>query len=522
MLQDAMAIVNVGNLAMVTHRRIVHLVLLLLCFVLDPIDACGADAERQWYAYWLTGGSHAETGYQWLLISRQKLEKLAVSGESATLFPANACPPILDSCALWIETHGKSAVWNSGGQPIKIPPLIKNYRQDEQKVHVGDFEYSVESLPLETAVKLLKEPYGSGFLHRPYPPFFGMENTAKALVALLDAETAVASSLEHAAPIPDWRAYVLTGGELADRGYRWLLLSQVSLQELANAETPGIPKPGRDGPAVWVLTHGEDQDWTAVNALVVPPPITNLQMEKQLVSVDGVEYKVESVPFKETIPLLRKEREKALRSSIGPLYISNRTALALKESVESESQKAEAALAPTKTNVGSSFGGERSVITSTIAEPDPRSGTLHGLQVTLGPEKRLRELAIYDNGFLERRDTFIEDGFELVHEQFSREAIPDGHGGDGYRRVDGKGIAGSPPATLAEGYLLDGKPWHGKFVIVEGVPQNRSFEYPVRLVLREYSEGEIIETKTDITLGFGDREKEQAWLKNLPAALKDK
>ncbi len=41
----------------------------------------------------------------------------------------------------------------------------------------------------------------------------------------------------------------------------------------------------------------------------------------------------------------------------------------------------------------------------------------------LGPEKRLRELAVYDNGFLERRETYIEDGFELVHEEFRREPI---------------------------------------------------------------------------------------------------
>jgi len=139
----------------------------------------------------------------------------------------------------------------------------------------------------------------------------------------------------------------------------------------------------------------------------------------------------------------------------------------------------------------------------------------------VGPEKRLREIAVYDNGFLERRETYIEDGFELVHEQFRRESIPGGHGGNGYRRVDARGIAGSPPATLAEGYLLDGKPWHGTFVFVEPVPEKKSFEYPVRLVLREYSEGKVTTTRTDITLGFGDREKEQAWLKSLPSPLKD-
>ncbi len=89
-----------------------------------------------------------------------------------------------------------------------------------------------------------------------------------------------------------------------------------------------------------------------------------------MVSVGGVEYKVESVPFKETIPLLRNgpfDNEMRLRSSVGPLDIRNRTARALKDVVESETQKAEAAFAPTKLSVGSTFGGERSVTTSRVA-----------------------------------------------------------------------------------------------------------------------------------------------------------
>ena len=517
---------------MISHYRNLFTVPLLLCGMVAPMDAVGSEPERPWNAYWLTGGANAENGYQWLLISRQKLEKLAVSEEFSTTITAiaspdipNASPPILDASALWIETHGKSAIWNSSGQPIKIPPLIKNYRLDEKTVYVGDVEYRVEPVPVEIALQLLKEPNGKGVLHRRWPPFYGMENTAKALVALLDAETVGASSTEQAAPVPEWQAYVLTGGEYADGGYRWLLLSQMSLQQLANPETPGVLKPGQDGPAVWVMTHGKGKEWTAVRALAVPPPITDFQMETQTVSVGGVVYKVESVPFRDTIPLLQKgpfDEEKMLKSSVGPLHIRNRTAQALKAYMESGKQKSAAVSVPTKLYVGSSFGGVRSVTSSSIAEPDPRSGTLHGLQIVLGPEKRLRELAVYDNGFLERRETYIEDGFELVQEQFSRESIPGGHGGNGYRRVDGRGTAGALSATLAEGYLLDGKPWHGNFVFVEPLPENKSFEYPVRLVLREYFEGKLIATETNVTLGFGDHEKDQAWLKNLPSALNDK
>jgi hypothetical protein len=256
-----------------------------------------------------------------------------------------------------------------------------------------------------------------------------------------------------------------------------------------------------------------------VSNLEISPPIKKLPSDD--VVIDGVEYKVEPVAFRETTSLLRKSiaEEHIRKASGGPLYLRNRTAEALKASIETEQRGIEA---PTRLSVGSSFGGERGVVTSTIAEPDPRSGTTHGLQVTFGPEKRLRELAIYDNGFLERRTTYIEDGFELVHEQFSRTLIPDGHGANGYRRVDRRGTAGDPPVTVAEGYLMDEKPWQGSFVFVEAVRQENRFEFHGRLVWREYVEGKITATKTDMTLGFGDREKEQSWLKALSLVLHDR
>ncbi len=317
-----------------------------------------------------------------------------------------------------------------------------------------------------------------------------------------------------------WNAYRLSGGPQAETGYRWLLVSQKSLEEIANLVETSIPISDEDSPAIWVLTHGAGKDWTLVKSLEVPPAITGFRTETQTVAVGGVEYKVESIPFQDAIPLLLKEQEKMQRSSVGPLYVRNRTALALKEFIQSETQESEADKGPTKLSVASSFGGERSVISSTVAESGPHTGSLHGLQVILGPEKRLRELAVYDNGFLERRETYIEDGFELVHEEFRREPIPGGQGGNGYRRVNGRGTAGSPPSSLAEGFLLDGKPWHGNFVFVESIPERTAFVKPLRLVLQEFSEGKIVATKTDVSLGFGDLEKEQSWLKKLPSNLK--
>lgn len=484
---------------MTSRRSVLFIILWMVCYTPLPKSVEGADPERRWQAYRLTGGSNAANGYQWLLISRLKLEELA------KLDASSLPPPILDSSAVWIETHGKNVIWNSDHQPIKVPPPIKNFKAEEQLVLVGGVEYQVEPVPLATAIRLLKEPNGPGRIHRLLPPLAGMERTAQALLAALESQT-------------DWQTYLLTGGPYAESGVQRLLFSQLSLQELATLKTPNIPQ--QDAPALWISIHGRDKNWTAVTTLEIAPPMTNFQSDKQLVMVDGVEYKLETVRVKETISLLRKsiDEEHIRKASGGPLYLWNRTAAALKGYVESKPRETDV---PTRLRVGSSFGGERSVITSTIAETDPRSGTAHGLQLTLGPEKRLRELAVYDDGFLERRETYVEDGFQLVHEQFNRKSIAGGHGGNGYRWVDRRGMAGEPPATIAEGYLLDGKPWHGSFVFVESVPGKNPFESHGRLVWREYSEGKITNTKTDMTLGFGDLEKEQAWLKALPRVLHD-
>lgn len=480
-----------------------------LCMVLSiliPMRANGADPERQWQAYWLTSGSNAENKNPWLLISRLKLEALAVPEELVPLITPKSSSQILDSNAVWIETYGKDSILNTDGQPLKIPSLIRNYRPNEQKVIVGDVEYQVEQVPLAVAVELLRKPNGRRGIHRRWPPLTGMEHTAQALLAMLEAES-------------NWQAYVLKGGPNADRGYRRLLVSQLNLQELATLKSANASQP--DAPAIWIETYDRGPNWTAVKTFEIAPPITNLRLDQQLVTIDDVVYQVESVPFSKAVTLLRKaiEEDPQRKASGGPLSLRNRTAMALQEHVESALKEMEA---PTPLNIGSSFGGERSVIESKIAEPDPRSGTLHGLQVTLGPEKRLHELAIYDNGFLERRTSSIEDGFELVHEQFQQEPFPGGHGGNGYRRVDRRGVPGEPSTTLAEGYLLDGRPWHGNFVFVESVPGADAFNPSAQLVWREYSEGRITTSKTDITLGFGDREKDQAWLKTLPAALMDR
>lgn len=484
---------------MTSRSSKLFIILWLVSCTLLPKSVEGAGPERRWQAYWLTGGPNAASGYQWLLISRLKLEELAKLDASS--FPQ----PILDSSAMWIETHSKNAIWNSDHQPIKIPPHIKNFKAEEQMVLVGGVEYKVEPAPLATAVRLLKEPLGPGHIHRLLPPLAGMERTAQALLALLESQT-------------DWQTYVLTGGPYAERGIQQLLLSQLSLQELATLKMPNIPQ--QDLPAVWISIHGRDRNWTAVNTLEITPPITSFQLDRQLVSVDGVEYKVETIPAKEVLTLLRKsiDEEHIRKASGGPLYLRNHTAKALKGYVESKQKEIEV---PTKLHVGSSFAGEQSVITSTIAETAPRSGIAHGLQLTLGPEKRLRELAVYDDGFLERRETYVEDGFQLVHEQFSRQSIPGGYGGNGYRRVDRQGLAGEPPATVAEGYLLDGKPWHGSFVFVESVSGKNPFEFHGRLVWREYSEGKITASKNDMTLGFGELEKDHGWLKKLPRVLHD-
>lgn len=244
-------------------------------------------------------------------------------------------------------------------------------------------------------------------------------------------------------------------------------------------------------------------------------------MVEQMVKVGDFDFVVEAAPIPVVINLLKNPGGKIHRPW-PPFYGIENTSKALLALLEAESSATGSAANPTTLMIASSFGGDRSVIASSIGPQDPRSGILHGLQVTLGAEKRLRELAVYDNGFLERRETYIEDGFELVHEQFIRTTNPNWHNGNGYRRVESKGTDGSKATTVAEGHLLDNQPWHGTFVFIEHVPDDKPFESIHRLVLRTYSEGKLVSQTPDVTLGFGAKEQDENWLLNLPEVLKDK
>ncbi len=51
-----------------------------------------------------------------------------------------------------------------------------------------------------------------------------------------------------------WNAYRLSGGPQAETGYRWLLVSQKSLEEIANLVETSIPISDEDSPAIWALT----------------------------------------------------------------------------------------------------------------------------------------------------------------------------------------------------------------------------------------------------------------------------
>ncbi len=64
-----------------------------------------------------------------------------------------------------------------------------------------------------------------------------------------------------------WNAYRLTGGPQAETGYRWLLVSQRSLEEIANLADTSTPLSDEDRPAIWALTHLAGKEWTLVKSL---------------------------------------------------------------------------------------------------------------------------------------------------------------------------------------------------------------------------------------------------------------
>lgn len=122
-----------------------------------------------------------------------------------------------------------------------------------------------------------------------------MEYTAQAFLAMLEAKA-------------NWQAYVLTGGPNAEGGYRRLLVSQLNLQELATLKSPNASQ--QDAPAIWIETYDQGANWTAAKAFEIAPPISNLRLDQQLVTIDGVVYQVESVPqaWLKTLPAAFMDR----------------------------------------------------------------------------------------------------------------------------------------------------------------------------------------------------------------------
>lgn len=144
--------------------------------------AAGGEPRAVWRSYWLTDEKRAQ-GYQRLLITQLTFSELT------QLKATNTEPPILESSSFWIETHGKDSIWNSDRRPIKLPPPMTNYKEEEQRVQAGEVEYKIELATMSDVIRLLKEPYGTGKIHRVYAPWTGMERTAKALVTLLESES---------------------------------------------------------------------------------------------------------------------------------------------------------------------------------------------------------------------------------------------------------------------------------------------------------------------------------------------
>ncbi|MGL6074270.1 MAG: hypothetical protein ACRC8S_08920 [Fimbriiglobus sp.] len=318
-----------------------------------------------------------------------------------------------------------------------------------------------------------------------------------------------------------WAAYWVTGGEAAKSRYEHLLITQFKLEELSKpgveaAETPPF---SLESSTYWISTHARRTIWnTDMRPIKAAPKFTDYDSERNTLKIAGVEYEIEPVPIARAIQLLREPfGDLKIHRLHAPLSGMERTAEAIAGLLEAETQPKHKV---TKLNIGGSFGGDRSTITTQIAEPHPLSGTRHGPFFIFGEGMRLREWHNYDEGFRFYRDVYIDEGFKLVHEQFSRKPFADTQGANGCRVVYKKGEPGKGPTPLTTGYTLDEKPWFGEFVFFEVVPGNRSFEYPVRLILREYDKGKMIKSKTDFTLGFGEEEKSQKWLKKLPDLLR--
>jgi hypothetical protein len=149
----------------------------------QPADPKAVDQEPRYAAFWLTE-LKGRNEYPTLLIARRPFPEM---DKQVNLFE-RAEVPLFERWGLMITTYKKEEIHNTDMRPIKPLTRFSFLNEKEQTVEANGVRYRYEECPLGDVMRLLKGEQGKEKIARINPPLAGMEETARALRLLLEAQ----------------------------------------------------------------------------------------------------------------------------------------------------------------------------------------------------------------------------------------------------------------------------------------------------------------------------------------------
>ena len=151
----------------------------------QPADQKPLDPEPRYAAFWLTELKGSKE-YPKLLIAKQPLPEMAKRADVYNLHERDDIP-LFERWGLVITTYEKKEIFNTDRRPIKPLTRFGFLNEKERMVEANGVRYRYEECPLGDAVRLLKGQMTER-ISRIHAPLTGMEETARALRLLLEAQ----------------------------------------------------------------------------------------------------------------------------------------------------------------------------------------------------------------------------------------------------------------------------------------------------------------------------------------------
>jgi hypothetical protein len=148
-----------------------------------PTEQKPVDPEPRYTAFWLTELKGSKE-YPKLLIAKRPFGEMA---NTVNLFARDEVP-LFERWGLMLTTYKKGEIYNTDLRPIKPLTEFGILNDKERTVVANGVRYRYEECPLPEAVRLLKGQMSKARVSRINPPLAGMEETARALRLLLEAQ----------------------------------------------------------------------------------------------------------------------------------------------------------------------------------------------------------------------------------------------------------------------------------------------------------------------------------------------